>query len=207
MADNKTKNKNNKVTDKNKNNKNVPDNKVTNKNKNSKNVPDNKVTDKNKNNKNALEVEKIEVGVLTNLSSEMKFLVIFITIMTFGIFWIYLEDKIEDQKELNKKENENIECEKPALRISSKIPFNVEDLISILGSEKNIKSVDASLNTLKIEFVDKNLIDQDSIKKIGAKGLIFSEEKISIIFGDYAIPLKEELLEILKINKLQPVSV
>lgn len=162
----------------------------------------NKVVNKNDDLKAQQEI-KTKVGVLANLSTRMKFITILISILTFGIFWIYLKNKIEHQKELNKNEK----TENTTLRISTKIPFNIDELIKILGTEKNIKSVDASLNTLKIEFLDKNLIDEESIKKIGAKGLIFSGNKISIIFGDFAITLKDELIKILPINTIQPVSI
>lgn len=179
MADNKTKKKTNKVVDKN--------NKVVNKNKVVKDQKENKT----------------KVGTLASLTSKMKFFTILISILTFGIFWIYLKNKIKHQKE----ENKNDKAENPTLRISTKIPFNINELIKILGTEKNIKSVDASLNTLKIEFLDKSLIEEESIKKIGAKGLIFSSNKISIIFGDYAIALKDELIKILPLNKIQSISI
>ncbi|MGL4950591.1 MAG: hypothetical protein ACRC4M_01995 [Mycoplasma sp.] len=129
------------------------------------------------------------------LSFGSKFIIFFLTIITLGLFKIYLNKKIK-KAELEKESKS--ETKTPKLKTSNKIPFKVEKFIELLGGVENILTSVGSLNTLKLEVVDKNLVKQEEIKKIGAKGIMISKNKISIIFGDFAIILNDEINKLLK---------
>lgn len=126
------------------------------------------------------------------LDAQTRFWIMFLTIITFGIFQIYLNDKIEKAK--NPKDSVSEETTiTEELKVSKKIPFEINELIMHLGGFENIEKIDGSLNSLKVTFKDKTLVNHEKIKSLGAKGTMFSEHTISIIFGDYSLFLKEEL--------------
>lgn len=101
----------------------------------------------------------------------------------------------EPTKKVAKKSISNLES---SFKVSDKIPFALEDLVKFLGSKENIREIDASLNSLKVLIKDKTKVDQIKIKELGAKGIMLSSDKVSIIFGDYATILKEDLGRFLK---------
>ncbi|MGL4951736.1 MAG: hypothetical protein ACRC4L_01985 [Mycoplasma sp.] len=140
----------------------------------------------------------------TKLDADSQFLIILLTILTFGLFRIYLNNKIEEAKKISEVSETSEEV--PQLKTSIKIPFKVEKFVELLGGAENILSIDASLNTLKIEVKNKKIVNQDSIKKLGAKGIMTSANKLSIVLGDYALNLKLELEQNVKIdNEYQEV--
>lgn len=141
--------------------------------------------------------DKNKASTKEGLDSKTRFWIMFLTIITFGIFKIYLNDKVEKAK----KPKECSTTKTPAideLKVSKKIPFKIEELVEYLGGFQNIEKFDASLNSLKVTFKEKTLVSQEKIKNLGAKGIMFSEHTISIIFGDYSLFLKEELEKLSK---------
>lgn len=84
-----------------------------------------------------------------------------------------------------------------SFKVSNKLGFDINDLINGLGGMKNIKSVEASLSSLKVTINNKELINQDLIKSLGAKGLMVSAQKVSIIFGDNANAIKEAMIKVI----------
>lgn len=84
------------------------------------------------------------------------------------------------------------------LTVSEKIPFDTSKLIELLGGKENIKKIDATLNSLKVEVDDIEKINQKEIKLLGAKGTILSENGVTCLFGDYSKKLSEVLNETIK---------
>lgn len=62
--------------------------------------------------------------------------------------------------------------------------FNIDKLINALGGLNNITNVQSTISNLKISLNDVNLINQNTIKNLGAKGSFINENKITILFGD-----------------------
>lgn len=79
------------------------------------------------------------------------------------------------------------------LKTSNKINFDINDLISALGGLENIIDLEASLNSLKVAIKNKANVNQESIKKLGAKGIMLSSNKVSIIFGDNSLAICEAI--------------
>ncbi|MGL4947988.1 MAG: hypothetical protein ACRC42_01200 [Mycoplasma sp.] len=149
--------------------------------------------------KNKVEVEK-EKDFMSD------FLVILLTILTLGWFKYHLENKIKEANEKmeSSKDGETV----VTLKTSEKIPFKIDAFVLNLGGVENISSTTSSLSTLKLELVDAKLIIQEEIKKLGARGIMISGNKVSIILGDYAIHLSSELEKIIssKENKEEVVE-
>lgn len=79
------------------------------------------------------------------------------------------------------------------LTISKKIPFALSDFLMAVGGKDNIKNVDATINNLKIELNNSSLLNKESLKALGAKGILKSNDVWTIIFGDFSLELKEAI--------------
>lgn len=158
--------------------------------------------------------EKIEKPKIkkNELDAKTKFWYIFLCIVTFSIFYFIVQSKIKKQRQKvnttkipsqtktstsTKQSKQDSDVKLQNFKQSTLIDFNVNDLIEYLGSKKNIESLDASLSSLKVIVKDKTIIKQDEIKKLGAKGIMVSGQKISIIFGDNSNTIKQEIQKML----------
>lgn len=86
-----------------------------------------------------------------------------------------------------------------------------EKLISALGGQNNIKSLDACITRLRIQLLSKELVKQDEFKKLGAAGSVVVGDGIQVIFGPQSENIKSQLekyiqSESLIKNKLSDVS-
>lgn len=115
--------------------------------------------------------------ILAPLDNKTKTQYYILLLITFGFFYFYLTSIIEENKE-------NI------IDKTNKLPFKLEDLLKFLGNKENVLSVSNTINSIKLELKDKTLVQKDEIKKIGGTGILSSENKISIIFGNYSEELK-----------------
>lgn len=68
-----------------------------------------------------------------------------------------------------------------------------------LGGSKNISILENCLTRLRVKFVDKNLINEEEINKIGSVlGIVYpSENTIHIIIGQKVIIIAEEIRKML----------
>ncbi|UUD37241.1 PTS system glucose-specific transporter subunit IIB [Mycoplasmopsis californica] len=121
------------------------------------------------------------------MSKKHKALVIFLVIITFGLFLIVLK------KKRVVKEN-NIDKEQ-------KLPIKPDYLISLFGGKDNISNVEATLSKIKVFFKDKKQIDLEAIKQIkAASGLVLSSSSLSLIVGYGAENLKNAIMEVVNGN-------
>ena len=121
-----------------------------------------------------------------------KWKLILFYIATFSIGYFYIKNKA---KKVSKDTTINEELE-----ISKEIPFEVNKLISILNGIKNIKFCSSTINSLKIELNSIENIDIEEIKKIGAKGVMKSENKLTMLFGDFSKTLDQFINELINEN-------
>ncbi|WP_255565826.1 PTS sugar transporter subunit IIA [Mycoplasma sp. E35C] len=109
---------------------------------------------------------------------------VFLNIITLGIIRIVANKKA---KRMSSQVNQE-------LKISNKLPFNLDNFVRALGSWDNLQSSEATLNMIKISVVDKNKINPDQIKKeFKIKGIMWSGNNLSLVCGDYAISLSEQI--------------
>lgn len=109
----------------------------------------------------------------------------FYYIATFGIGYLVAKKKA-------KKIAETVNTE---LTITKEVPFEVNNIIDAIGGINNYVSNTATLNSIKIEVKDIELINKDKIKKMGAKGTILGDNNVTCLFGDYSKTLSSLINE------------
>lgn len=73
------------------------------------------------------------------------------------------------------------------------------DVIQAYGGSNNLKNVDACITKLRCQIVDKKLVDEASLKALGARGIVHpSNESVYAVFGTNADYLKNLMNELLK---------
>ena len=112
---------------------------------------------------------------------------IFFYIMTLGIGYFIIKSKSKSDPQVN-----------AVLTLSEKFPFKVDDIINYLGKSDNVISVSSTINMLKVELKDINLVDKTMLKKLGAKGMMQSGKTLSLILGDYSKALEQAINDQIK---------
>jgi N-acetylglucosamine PTS system EIICBA or EIICB component len=72
-----------------------------------------------------------------------------------------------------------------------------EQVIAAFGGRENLVNVDACITRLRMEVADKNKVDQDRLKSLGAAGVIEVGNSVQAVFGTDAEALKNAITEIL----------
>lgn len=112
-------------------------------------------------------------------------------IFTFGIAYFVLK----------KKAIEKVNTTNDNLTVTNKLLIDINEFIKSLGGIDNIKETNATINSINVFIHDNKKIDLDNIKKLGAKGTMVLEKKITCLFGDFSMELSKQLNEILKNKK------
>lgn len=73
-------------------------------------------------------------------------------------------------------------------------------VLAALGGESNIVSVDACITRLRVEVKDKSKVDKNSLKDLGAAGVVEVGNGIQAIFGSKADAYKNEIKDILGLD-------
>ena len=81
---------------------------------------------------------------------------------------------------------------KTELTVSTKFPFNVEDLISKLGGVANIKEAIGSYSKIKFMLNDTSVLQLEELKKFST-GIIEQSTGVTLIFGNISKPLAEDI--------------
>lgn len=111
-----------------------------------------------------------------------KFFLIFLTIITLGIIWLFLKRKRKTATQLP---------------TTSKHTFDIQILITILG-KKNIVKSEATYSKIKIYLKETNNQMLEKAKKIkGISGIIMSSNSISLIVGNSAKFSSDEINKII----------
>lgn len=112
-------------------------------------------------------------------------------------------DENEEETKLYTKadfQGEKLENNKFEKKIVNEIIENTPMILVALGGEANIVSVDACITRLRVEVIDKSLIDKNAFKELGAAGVVEVGNGIQVIFGAKADAYKNELNDILNFN-------
>lgn len=70
---------------------------------------------------------------------------------------------------------------------------NAPTVLAALGGEENIVSVDACITRLRVEVKDKSKVDKDTLKRLGAAGVVEVGNGIQAIFGAKADAYRHEI--------------
>lgn len=110
-----------------------------------------------------------------------KLLLIFFTIITLGIFWIFYYCKKKKLKTTNQ------------LSRSVKIPFSIKRLVNAIGSNNIIKA-EYTHTKVKIYINTTKKINMDEIKKIKSiSGTFMTSNSFTIIVGNSAKTISAQL--------------
>ncbi|WKX02713.1 PTS transporter subunit EIIB [Candidatus Mycoplasma mahonii] len=116
------------------------------------------------------------------MKTKDKIILIFISIITLGIYPLIIFRKqkfVETSDELSRSNSSIID---------------VKILINLLGGKENILSTNNTHTKIKIYFRDKKKVNIDEIKSSkGVSGIFISSDAITIIVGNSAKFLKEQL--------------
>ena len=74
-------------------------------------------------------------------------------------------------------------------------------LIVAFGGAGNIKNLDACITRLRVTVNKPELVDQDSIKNLGAAGVLVLGQNMQAIFGPKSDGIKTEMQELLNSGK------
>jgi phosphotransferase system IIB component len=108
---------------------------------------------------------------------------IFLSIITFGIYYVIILNKA---KKASKVINNS-------LQHSTQINFNIDDFISILGGTNNIKSCNSTISSITFQLESPIEINKAIYKQYDIHGISKSYNKLTIIFGDNAPAIGEEI--------------
>lgn len=110
-----------------------------------------------------------------------KIIYIFISIITFGIYWLII------------KRNKNSAPTKE-LSMNNKVSIDLKKLISYLGGKDNIFGTEYTQNKVKIFIKNREITNIQDIDKItGISGIVVGAKYITIIVGKQAKAIAEKL--------------
>lgn len=69
----------------------------------------------------------------------------------------------------------------------------VKQLINYLGGLDNIESVNASMSKISVKVVSSDLVNVESIKDIGASGVVETNKGFTFIFGSVSLDLADQI--------------
>lgn len=121
--------------------------------------------------------------IINDMSKKDKFLIVLLTIVTLGFCWLYWHVQNKKEQKLKKGEINKLDSN-----------IKLDELVELLGSKENINSVNATFSNLKVEFNDKKAVNVDELQKLKyVSGVMISSTKMTLVVGDYAKKIAEEL--------------
>lgn len=84
---------------------------------------------------------------------------------------------------------------------TSELPYEV---LKALGGQENLTNLDACITRLRVSVKDANKVEKDTLKKLGASGVMQMGENIQAIFGPRSDQIKSQIQDI--INGRKPVQ-
>ncbi|GEP83531.1 glucose-specific phosphotransferase system enzym II, factor IIB [Staphylococcus piscifermentans] len=76
----------------------------------------------------------------------------------------------------------------------SELPFEV---LAAMGHKENIKHLDACITRLRVEVRDKELVDVEKLKQLGASGVLEVGNNMQAIFGPKSDQIKHDMQQIM----------
>ncbi|PYF43110.1 PTS glucose transporter subunit IIB [Metamycoplasma alkalescens] len=116
------------------------------------------------------------------MNTKNKFLYVFLIIITLGFILIYWKKKYKQTETKN------------YLSKNTKLNFDFDIFLANLGGAKNIANVSSTQKVLKINFHNKELVNILKLKELdGISGMTFQTKSISLVVGNVAKHLEEQI--------------
>ncbi|MDR2821484.1 MAG: hypothetical protein LBV53_00835 [Mycoplasmataceae bacterium] len=112
-----------------------------------------------------------------------KYKIIFLSIITFGIYYAILLKKAKKASNVTNT----------SLQHSTQINFDIDNFISLLGGITNIKKCSSTISSITVTLESPVEIPSNFYKGYGIHGISKSYNKLTIIFGDNAPAISEEI--------------
>lgn len=80
-----------------------------------------------------------------------------------------------------------------SLNTAKSIPVEVDGIVRALGGNNNIEEVNATNSKITFKLLDDKLVDVDSLKELGASGVVISGSKVSVILGTKSKDIAEAI--------------
>ncbi|GAE28384.1 PTS system [Halalkalibacter wakoensis JCM 9140] len=77
---------------------------------------------------------------------------------------------------------------------TSELPYNV---LKALGGKENLTNLDACITRLRVSVNDVNKVEKDTLKKLGASGVMTMGNNIQAIFGPRSDQIKSQMQDII----------
>jgi PTS system D-glucosamine-specific IIC component len=87
---------------------------------------------------------------------------------------------------------------------SGDLPY---EILEAMGSQENIKHLDACITRLRVTVHDQKKVDKDRLKKLGASGVLEVGNNIQAIFGTRSDGIKSQMQDIIAGRAPRPVKV
>lgn len=81
------------------------------------------------------------------------------------------------------------------------------EILEAMGSQENIKHLDACITRLRVTVNDQKKVDKDRLKKLGASGVLEVGNNIQAIFGTRSDGIKTQMQDIIAGRTPRPVKV
>lgn len=86
------------------------------------------------------------------------------------------------------------------LKVTPETKVDVRKIITSVGGKKNIVSIQTKINSIIIVVQNDQLINKNCWRQLGAKGVLLSPKKITIIFGDDSKAIGNKMKAIINQN-------
>lgn len=97
-------------------------------------------------------------------------------------------------------EDDTAESTQSSLTTKESLKEAAIQIVAALGGQENIEDVDACITRLRVSVKDKDKVDREELKKIGAAGVLEVSGGIQAIFGAKAILYKNIIVDLLNID-------
>ncbi|MGI2328391.1 glucose-specific PTS transporter subunit IIBC [Planococcus sp. YIM B11945] len=78
------------------------------------------------------------------------------------------------------------------------------EILAAMGGQENIKNLDACITRLRVSVEDKNNVDKNRLKKLGASGVMEVGNNIQAIFGPVSDSLRGQMQDIINGKRPRP---
>lgn len=110
----------------------------------------------------------------------------FLDIITFG----HLSRKAKKEA-LKQAENKNTQLTLNTIGLP-----DVNNITNALGGLDNIVNISATISTITFQVKAMDTLNFEQLKKIAVKGVVKSQDNVTLLIGDCATALKDKILEI-----------
>ncbi len=71
--------------------------------------------------------------------------------------------------------------------------MDIEDLLTALGGQENIRTVEGALTRVRVGVYAREFIDAQAIRNLGAHGVVIQKDGVQLILGENAEEVSAQL--------------